>query len=260
MSDSNIQVDVDESVATLTFRRPQVLNALNRATLEELESTLSQLRGDASVGGLILTGEGDRSFVAGADIAELSRLDPIQAREFAGFGQSIFTSIERFPKPVVAAINGFCLGGGCELAMACHIRFASTTARFGQPEVKLGIIPGYGGTKRLPRLVGMGRALELILSGEMIDAQEAWRIGLVNRVVQPEQLMDSARKFCRQVLSNGPLAVRYATDVILEGYDMPLREAMLFEATSFGLCTASEDMTEGTQAFLAKRKPDFKGK
>lgn len=259
MNHSNIQVGVDDSVATVTIRRPKALNALNRATLEQLQMTLEELREDAAVGALILTGDGEKSFVAGADIEELSLLDPIQGREFAAFGQSVFTSIERFPKPVVAAVNGFCLGGGCELAMACHIRFASVTARFGQPEVKLGIIPGYGGTQRLPRLVGLGRALELILGGEMIDAQEAFRIGLVNRVVEPDQLIETARSFCRKVLSRGPLAVRYAIDTILEGYDMPLREAMRFEAASFGLCMASQDRTEGTRAFLEKRKANFKG-
>lgn len=260
MSDSNIEVTVDESVATLKFTRPRVLNALNRTTLEELQVAIAELRENESVLALIVTGDGDRSFVAGADIEELSNLNPIQAREFSTFGQSIFTSLERFPKPVVAAINGFCLGGGCELAMACHVRFASTNSLFGQPEVKLGVIPGYGGSQRLPRLVGIGRALELVLSGEMIGAEEAWRIGLVNQVVEPEILMDTAQKFCQKVLNNSPLALRYAIDTILEGQDIPFREAMLFEASSFGLCAASEDMKEGTKAFLEKRKANFKGK
>lgn len=257
----NLRVEIAEKVALVTISRPQALNALNRETLEELREAFDWLREDEQVGAVILTGEGEKVFVAGADIKELAAMDDaLEARHKALDGQQVFNGIESFPKPVIAAVNGFALGGGCELAMACHLRVAAQGARFGQPEVKLGLIPGYGGTQRLPRLVGKTRALELILSGETIDAAEALRIGLVNRVVAREELIPCCRDLARTLLANAPLALRYSLEAVRKGVDMPLPEALELEAMLFGFCFATEDCREGTRAFTGKRKPEFKGK
>ena len=256
----NLILDIDGDVAVVTFNRPKVLNALNALTLEELRRTMLALKDNDSVRAVILTGAGEKAFIAGADINELSIQTPVGGRQHAIAGQQIFDSIENLGKPVIAAINGFALGGGCELAMACTIRIASETAKLGQPEVNLGIIPGYAGTQRLARLVGRGRALELLLSGEHISAQEAHRIGLVNRVVPAAELMAEARKLAATLASKPPVAVRYIIDAVNQGLEMPLAEAQVFEATLFGLVSTTEDMREGTRAFLEKRKAEFKGK
>ncbi len=260
MEEKNLKVQVDGRIALVTVDRPQALNALNSATLDELEALLSGLEKDSNVGAMILTGGGEKAFVAGADLKELARLGAAQARQTALRGQAIFSAIENFPKPVIAAVNGFCLGGGCELAMSCHIRIASENARFGQPEVKLGLTPGYGGTQRLPRLVGKGRALELILSGEMIDAAEAFRIGLVNRVVATADLLAESRKLAAKILANAPLAVSLSIEAVNRGCDIPLKEALSLEAALFGVACSSQDMREGTSAFLEKRPPQFQGR
>jgi enoyl-CoA hydratase len=243
-----------------TVNRPKVLNALNAQTILELMAVFSRVKSEDRIGGIILTGEGEKAFVAGADIVELSRHSPLTGKEFSLRGQHVFNFIEDLGKPVIAAVNGYALGGGCELALACHIRIASDKARFGQPEVNLGIIPGYGGTQRLPRLVGAGRAMELILSGEMIDASEAYRIGLVNKVVPAKELIPASEELLRKILSKGPVAVKLAMEAVNHGLRMPLTEALLLEADLFGLTCATEDMREGTQAFMEKRKAQFKGK
>lgn len=252
--------EIRDGIATVKINRPEVLNALDRRTLDELETVLEGMRHDGRVKVLIITGSGEKAFVAGADISELAGLAPHEAREYALRGQALLGQIEAYPKPVIAAINGFCLGGGCELAMACHIRVASDKARFGQPEVKLGLIPGFGGTQRLTRLVGKSRSLELILSGKIIDAGEAAEIGLVNRVVSAEALGKSCLELASSIAGNAPLAIRYGLDAVCAGDDMALSEGLRFEAGLFGLCAASNDMKEGTRAFLEKRAPDFKGK
>lgn len=254
-----LTLEVADRIATLTINRPDKLNALSAATLAELSHAIDEIRMSESVGGAIITGAG-RAFVAGADIRELSGQSPVMAKARARGGQDVFRRIETCSKPVVAAINGFALGGGCELAMACHIRIASDQAKFGQPEVKLGLCPGYGGTQRLPRLVGKGRALQLLLTGETIDANEALRIGLVNRVVHAAELMNAARETVRQIIVNGPLAIALCIEATDRGMEMSLEEGMLLEANHFALLAASEDMKEGTTAFLEKRAPSFKGK
>jgi enoyl-CoA hydratase len=256
----NITLDVSDRVATLTVNRPDKLNALNDLTVSELGEAIEEARTRADVGGVILTGAGTRAFVAGADIAELATQGPLEGRERARRGQAVLRRIETSPKPVIAAINGFALGGGCELAMACHVRIASETAKFGQPEVKLGIGPGYGGSQRLPRLVGQGRALELILTGEMIDAREAHRIGLVNAVVPPAELLRTANELIRKMLANGPIALGLSIDAVVRGVELPLEDALLLEADSFGLLAATDDMREGMRAFLEKRQPRFTGR
>jgi enoyl-CoA hydratase len=256
----NITLDVSDRVATLTVNRPDKLNALNDLTVSELGQAIEEVRTRADVGGVILTGAGTRAFVAGADIAELAKQGPLEGRERARRGQAVLRRIETSPKPVIAAINGFALGGGCELAMACHVRIASETAKFGQPEVKLGIGPGYGGSQRLPRLVGQGRALELILTGEMIDAREAHRIGLVNAVVPPAELLRTANELIRKMLANGPIALGLSIDAVVRGVELPLEDALLLEADSFGLLAATDDMREGMRAFLEKRQPRFTGR
>jgi len=258
MSYETLTCTVDDHIATLTVNRPDKLNALNDRTIEELSEAIEDLRSRTDIGGAILAGAG-RAFVAGADIGELERHGAISAKALAQRGQAVFRRFETSPKPIIAAINGFALGGGCELAMACHIRVASETAKFGQPEVKLGLIPGYGGTQRLPRLVGKGRALHLLLSGEMIDAQEALRIGLVNRVVPAAELMASATGMLRQILSNAPLAIAHCLEVVDRGLDASLDEALTLEATAFGLLAATDDKREGTRAFLEKRAAAFAG-
>lgn len=254
-----VTLAVDDRIATLTVNRPDKLNALNDATIAELGKAIDEVRARGEIAGVIVTGAG-RAFVAGADIAELSSQTPLSARERARAGQAVFRRFETSPKPVIAAVNGFALGGGCELAMACHIRIASDQAKFGQPEVKLGLCPGYGGTQRLPRLVGKGRALQLLLTGDTIDANEAFRIGLVNRVVHAAELMNAAQDMMRQILANAPLAVALCIEAADRGLEMSLDEGLLLEANHFGLLAASEDIREGTAAFLEKRAPSFKGK
>ena len=257
----NVRREIEGQIALLTIDRIEALNSLNRETFGELEEAFAQIQEEDRVGAVILTGAGEKAFVAGADIRELDRLGgSLHAREYALRGQALLNVIENFPKPVIAAINGFALGGGCELALACHIRIAADGARLGQPEVSLGIVPGYGGTQRLTRLVGKGRALELLLTGETVSAAEALQMGLVNRVVTRKKLIPSCRRLAETILANGPLAVRYSMEAIHRGYDMPLGEALSFEATLFGLSFGTEDQREGFQAFLEKRKPQFRGK
>jgi enoyl-CoA hydratase len=260
MAFDNLIVERDGSVAILTINRPKVLNALNSLTVDELRRAVLELRRDREVRAIVLTGAGDKAFVAGADINELATLRPTEGREHALTGQHVFDVIENLGIPVIAAINGYALGGGCELAMACTLRLASETAKIGQPEISLGIIPGYAGTQRLARLVGKGRALEMLLSGAPISAQEAERIGLVNRVVPPAELMTAARSLAQQLAAHAPTAVTYIINAVNRGLEMPFAEGAAFEATLFGLVTSTDDMREGTRAFLEKRKPDFKGK
>ena len=260
MSFANLLVDRDGAVAVVTINRPKVLNALNSQTLDELRRVVLACRHDDAVKCVIITGAGEKSFIAGADINELSVQTPTSGREHAMSGQHVLDLIEKMGKPVIAAINGFALGGGCELAMACTIRLAADTARLGQPEINLGIIPGYAGTQRLARLVGRGRALELLLTGDHITAAEAHRIGLVNRVVPAADLMAEARKLAATLADKAPVAMRYIIDAVNKGLDMAFPDAQIFEATLFGLVASTEDMREGTRAFLEKRKAGFKGK
>jgi enoyl-CoA hydratase len=255
----NLLVDRDGLVAQVTINRPQVMNALNTETLDELRRTILALKHDAGVRCVILTGAGDRAFVAGADINELATQTPSSGREQALRGQHVFDLIENMGKPVIAAINGFALGGGCELAMTCTLRLASETATIGQPEINLGLIPGYGGTQRLARLVGAGRALEMMLTGEPISAHEAHRIGLVNRVVPAAELRARTLALAAVLSSKPPIAARYIIDAVNKGLQSPLAEGQVLEATLFGLVASTGDMREGTRAFLEKRKPDFKG-
>ena len=259
MQYSSIELSVADRVATITVNRPDKLNALNAATIGELGDAIDEVRQRDDIGGAILTGAG-RAFVAGADIGELAAQSPMQAKQRALRGQQIFRRYETSPKPVIAAVNGFALGGGCELAMSCHLRIASDVAKFGQPEVKLGICPGYGGTQRLPRLVGMGRALQLLMTGEMIDAAEAYRIGLVNRVVPPAELLAAADAMLRQMLANGPLALSSCIEAVVRGTEAPLEDGLNLEANHFALLSGTADMTEGTRAFLEKRPPNFAGR
>jgi len=255
----NILIDRDGQVATLTINRPKVLNALDTLTLDELRRAMLALRRDDTVRAVIVTGSGDKSFIAGADINELSVQTPTGGRDHAMRGQHVLDLIENLGKPVVAAINGYALGGGCELAMACTLRVAAETAKLGQPEINLGIIPGYAGTQRLSRLVGRGRALELLLTGDQISATEALRLGLVNRVVPAAELMTEARKLAHSLAAKAPIAARYIIDAVNRGLQMPFPDAQVFEATLFGLVSTTDDMREGTKAFLEKRKPEFKG-
>ena len=259
MAYSTLSLDVADRVATLSVNRPDKLNALNDTTVGELGDAIAEIRARDDIAGVIVTGAG-RAFIAGADIAELSAQGPFDGKTRALRGQAVLRQFETSPKPVIAAVNGFALGGGCELAMACHVRIASENAKFGQPEVKLGIGPGYGGSQRLPRLVGRGRALQLLLTGEMIDAAEALRIGLVNRVVPAAELMDSARAMMRQILANGPIAVALCIEAVNAGLDVPLDEALLLEANHFGLLASTADMREGMRAFLEKREARFSGR
>lgn len=259
MSYQHLTIAVSDRIATLSVNRPDKLNALSDATVAELGAAFDELRLRDDVGGVIVTGAG-RAFVAGADIAELAAQTPVIAKARARGGQAVFRRIETSPKPVIAAVNGFALGGGCELAMACHIRIAAESAKFGQPEVKLGLAPGYGGTQRLPRLIGKGRALELLLTGEMIDAAEAFRIGLVNRVVPQAELLGAAADLMKKILANAPLAVALCIEAVDRGLGMSLDDGMILEANHFGLLSATEDMREGTAAFLEKRPPEFKSR
>jgi enoyl-CoA hydratase len=260
MNYENILLEKKNAIAYVTVNRPTVRNALNMATMEELRGAFHDIKNDKGIRVVILTGAGEKAFIAGADIGELAKLDAVGGKEFAQRGQSVLNLIENLGKPVIACINGFALGGGCELAMACTLRLASENAKLGQPEVKLGIIPGYGGTQRLPRLVGKGLAMQLVLTGEMISAQEAHRIGLVNEVVAAAELIPRAEAIAAKIIANAPLAVQYATEVVNKGMEMPLAEGLYLEATLFGVCCATEDQTEGTTAFLEKRQPVFKGK
>ena len=255
----NLVYELKDRLAIITISRPKVLNALNDAAVDELGRLLVTLGKDDSVGAVILTGAGEKAFVAGADINELAEQDPAAAMHRSLRGQHVLKLVESLGKPVIAAVNGFALGGGCELALACTLRIASSSARFGQPEVKLGIIPGYGGTQRLPRLVGKGSAMEMLLTGELIDAQEALRIGLVNRVVSPEELMPFAESLARKMLSNGPVALKYCMEAVHHGLEVCEQEGQHMEAMLFGLTCATADMREGTRAFLEKRPPVFKG-
>jgi enoyl-CoA hydratase len=260
MAYRNLEIAHRGAVRTITVNRPDKLNALNRDTLNELTIAFAQAAQDDDVRAVVLAGAGDKAFVAGADIAELATQGPFDGRARARAGQRVLSRIERSPKPVIAAVNGFALGGGCELALACHIRIASSAAKFALPEVKLGIGPGYGGTQRLPRLVGTGRALQILLTGDTIDAAEALRIGLVNAVVRAEELLDVSRMMLGRMIANGPLAVAHCIDAVQRGSDVALDEALALETSKFGLLAASADMQEGTAAFLEKRAAQFTGR
>lgn len=259
MAYTTLLTALNDGVFTITVNRADKLNALNDQVIADLGTAALEAATRDDVRGVILTGAGSKAFVAGADISELSSQDPLRGKDRSLAGQAVFRRFEALRKPVIAAVNGFCLGGGCELAMACHLRLASETARFGQPEVKLGIGPGYGGTVRLPRLVGRGRALELLLTGAMIDAQEAWRIGLVNRVVPADKLLAESETLLRSILAQGPLAVACVLEAVDAGSEMARDEALMLEANHFGLLSSTSDMREGMQAFLEKRPPVFKG-
>jgi len=255
-----IRVEWDGDLVVVSVDRQDKLNALNAEVVSELGEVFSSIRDDDQVRGVILTGAGDKAFVAGADIGELARMDSISGVRVSRQGQEVFRSIERFPKPVLAAVGGYALGGGCELALACHLRVASDDARFGLPEVGLGIIPGYGGTVRLSRLIGLGRAVELTLTGEMVDAERALAMGLVSRVVERSALLDASKSLLRKVTKNGPLAVRLALESIYHAVDTATAEALDLESSLFGLLASTEDMKEGMAAFTEKRSPDFKGR
>jgi enoyl-CoA hydratase/carnithine racemase len=256
----NILYEKRGAIAYVTLNRPKVLNALNTPTWADLRTAFENARDDAAVRGVIITGAGDKAFIAGADISELAHVGAFEAQQSSRFGQEVLDLIENLGKPVIAAVNGFALGGGCEMAMACTIRIAVEGAKFGQPEVKLGLIPGGGGTQRLPRLVGKGRALALILSGEMISAQEAYRVGLVNEIVLAANLISRAEAILKQIAANAPIAVKLALEATNSGMETSQSEGLLLEASYFGLCAATEDKREGTSAFLEKRAPRFQGR
>jgi enoyl-CoA hydratase/carnithine racemase len=260
MKFENIHYEKKNAIAYITVDRPKVLNALNTATMAELREAFTAAKNDAEVRVVIFTGAGEKAFIAGADISELNKQNPVEAKEYTHRGQAVLDLIENLGKPVIACINGFALGGGCEIAMACTMRLASENAKLGQPEVKLGLIPGYGGTQRLPRLVGKGLAMQLVLAGEQITAQEAHRIGLVNEVVAQAELVPRAEAIAQKVAANAPLAVQYAMEAVNKGMDMTLAEGLYLEASLFGLICATEDKNEGTNAFLEKRPAQFKGK
>jgi enoyl-CoA hydratase/carnithine racemase len=260
MGYENLLYEVKDQIARITVNRPNVLNALNRTTIEELGASLDAAHRDESVRVVILTGAGEKAFVAGADINELAKRTPMDGPDFARFGQTVVHKLETLGKPSIAAINGFALGGGCELALACTIRIASKNAKLGQPEVRLGILPGYGGTQRLPRLCGKGLAHEMILTGEMISADEALRVGLVNRVVEQADLLSTAEAMAKKIIANAPIAVRYAMEAVERGVELPQEEGLYLEAALFGLCCATDDMREGTRAFLEKRPAKFQGR
>jgi enoyl-CoA hydratase len=259
MSYQFLTLEAENRIATLTINRPDKLNALNDATIGELGRAIDEVRIRDDIAGLIVTGAG-RAFVAGADISELQHQTPTIAKARARGGQEVFRRFETSPKPVIAAVNGFALGGGCELALACHIRIASAKAKFGLPEVKLGTCPGFGGTQRLSRLIGKGRAIELITTAEMIDAAEAYRLGIANKIVAPEALMTTSLEMMNKILANGPLAVALTIEAVDRGLEMSLDEGLILEANHFGLLAATEDMNEGMSAFLEKRTPAFRGK
>ena len=257
---SVVLTEVSERILTITINRPDKLNALNAEVMDALGAAFESARQDEAVGGVILTGAGDKAFVAGADVRVFTTLTPAAARAFAKKGQALFDRIENLGKPVVAAVNGFALGGGCELAMACTLRIASKTAKLGQPEVNLGVMPGYGGSQRLPRIVGKGRAFEILLTGDAVSADEAFRIGLVNRVVEPSELLAASRAILAKILSRAPMAVGCVLDAVNHGLDMPFAAAQDYEATLFGLCVSTEDLKEGVGAFLEKRPAKFTGR
>jgi enoyl-CoA hydratase/carnithine racemase len=260
MTYENILLEKKNSIAYVTLNRPKVLNALNTATMEELRASFHDIKNDDGIRVVILTGAGEKAFVAGADISELASQDAVSGKKYAHRGQSVLNLIENLGKPVIACINGFALGGGCELAMACTMRLASENAKLGQPEVKLGIIPGYGGTQRLPRLVGKGLAMQHVLTGEMISAQEAHRIGLVNEVTSAADLIPRAEAIAAKIIANAPLAVQYAIEAVNKGMEMTLAEGLFLEASLFGVCCATDDKKEGTTAFLEKRAAQFNGR
>jgi len=260
MAYENLLVDVSDRIATITINRPKSLNALNRATMQELSDALEEIAGGKEIGVVLLTGAGEKAFVAGADVSEMREFTPLEVLEFSRFGHGILGNIERLPQPVIGVINGFALGGGCELAMACDILVASDNAKFGQPEVNLGIIPGWGGTQRLPRLVGRNIAKEIVLTGEMFSAQRAYEIGLVNRVVAQADLMETAREIARKILEKGPVAVSIAKSVMNSGIDLDLDSACAIEANAFAIMFSTGDGAEGMTAFLERRKANFQGK
>ena len=258
MSYENLLVEKQDETLWIIVNRPDKLNALNQMTISELDLAITEADRDEAVHAVVISGAGNKAFVAGADIGELATLGPVEAKAFSRRGQAIFDRIENLGKPVVAAVNGFALGGGCELAMACHLRVAARNAVFGQPEVKLGLIPGYAGTQRLPRLVGRGRGLEILLTGRNVSAEEAERIGLVNLVCDEGELVSTVDELLGRILANGPLAVSHCIEAVNHGLDLPFDDACLLEATLFGIGAASEQMREGTSAFLEKRKPAFR--
>jgi enoyl-CoA hydratase len=260
MNYKNLLLDINEHIALLTLNRPDKLNALNHETLTELQQAFEKIKADENIYVVIVTGSGEKAFVAGADISEISKLNMLDGKKFAEFGQSVFSMIEKFDKPVIAAVNGFALGGGCELALSCHVRLASENAKFGQPEVNLGIIPGYGGTQRLTRLVNSGRAAEMILTADMIDSSEALRIGLVNKIYPQSELQSKAFEMASKIASKGQQAIRLALKAVKVVDEVSSREGQNIEATLFALCCGTEDFKEGTQAFLEKRKASFTNK
>jgi enoyl-CoA hydratase len=260
MAYENVKVEKKNQIAYVTIDRPKVLNALNMQTMSELREVFTQIKDDAEVRVVVLTGGGEKAFVAGADINELQKNNAVEAKAYTHRGQAVLELIENLGKPVIACINGFALGGGCELALACTMRLALESAKLGQPEVKLGIIGGYGGTQRLPRLVGKGLALQMLLTGEMMSAQEAHRIGLVNEVVPPAQLISRAEDIAKKIIANGPLAIQYTLEAVNKGMEMPLHEGLFLEATLFAVACSTEDKKEGTTAFLEKRPAVFKGR
>ena len=260
MSAATLLVEREGAVQIVTINRPKVLNALNTQTIDELEQVMRDAQRDDDVRALVITGAGEKSFVAGADINELAALSPAQGQRHGRRGQAVFDRIEHLGKPVIAAVNGFALGGGCELAMACTLRIASENARFGQPEINLGTIPGYAGSQRLPRLVGKGRALEILLSGDLLSAPRAYEIGLVNKVVAAAELMNEAKKLATALAAKAPLATRYIIEAVNHGMEMPLADAQFLEASLFGLVASSDDMKEGTRAFLEKRQATWTGR
>jgi enoyl-CoA hydratase len=259
MEYQNLLYAEDQRIALITINRPDKLNALNHETLVELKHAVLAANGSAAVDVIIITGAGEKAFVAGADIAELAAQNAVRGQQFALFGQDVYNAIEQSSKPVIAAVNGFALGGGCELSLACHIRIAAENARFGQPEVNLGVIPGYGGTQRLARVIGPGRAAEMILTGDMIDAQEAYRIGLANKIADKGEALNAAREMAAKIIAKGPVAIRLSLEALRCVPQMGLREGLATEAALFGIVCGTEDFTEGTAAFLEKRHPDFKG-
>ncbi len=260
MNYENILFEIEDGIAIVTLNRPKVLNALNAHTVNELRAAFTRVGEDPHIKCAILTGSGEKAFAAGADIVELAEQTPAGGAQFSLNGQEALNLIQHLEKPVVAAVNGFALGGGCELAMACHVRFASQNAKFGQPEVNLGIIPGYGGTQRLARLVGAGRALEMCMGADAINAEEAYRIGLVNKVYPLEELLPKSKEFCKKVMSKGPKAIAFVLHAVNHGLEMHLSDALRHEAHLFGIICATEDMREGTKAFVEKRPAQFKGK
>jgi len=257
---ANVLYEKKNGIAYVTVNRPKVLNALNTPTWKDLRTAFEDARDDLTIRGVILTGAGNKAFIAGADIGELAQVTAFEAEQSSRFGQDVLDLIENLGKPVIAAVNGFALGGGCETAMACTIRIAVDTAKFGQPEVKLGLLPGGGGTQRMPRLIGKGRALQLILSGETIGAQEAYRIGLINEIVPDASLIQRAEVILKQIAANAPIAVKFALEAANKGLETSQSEGLLLEASYFGLCAATEDKKEGTSAFLEKRAPQFQGR